>query len=48
VSGWVWFVLGALWVVGIWFAWTFMKATNHKQDRMSDEWIERKRRENEQ
>jgi hypothetical protein len=47
VSGWVWFILGALWVAGIWLAWNFMRGATRKPnpDRMSDEWLERRRKE---
>lgn len=41
-----WFILGALWVIGIVVAWTVMKMGNRKQpDRMSAEWLEKRRRE---
>jgi hypothetical protein len=45
MSGWVWFILGAAWIVGIWVAWTFMKASGSKADHMSAEWLEKRRRE---
>jgi hypothetical protein len=46
LSGFVWFILGALWVLGIVFAWMLMKASwkNKQPDRMSDEWLEKRRR----
>ena len=45
LSGFVWFILGALWVLGMLLAWMFMKALKKEQpDRMSDEWLEKRRR----
>jgi len=47
LSSLVWFILGALWILAIVFALMLMKTSwKRKQpDRMSDEWLEKRRRE---